>query len=84
MSKGKSKRRISAKTRVNELRRLGCDVKLHDDKGQHITVTMQDRRRVEWWPGTGRWATGGPGTVADGRGSMDELMEWIAGQHHAA
>lgn len=30
-------------------------VRINDTKGSHITIWIEEGRRIEWWPATERW-----------------------------
>ena len=30
-------------------------VRVNDDKAAHVSIWVDEKRRVEWWPGPGHW-----------------------------
>ena len=77
MGKGKTTRRVEAMKRLSEVKAITRSVVRRDHKGKHVSVTLLDGRRVEWWPSTGKWAAGGPGTAATHTGDVDVFLSWI-------
>jgi len=64
---------------ISQIRAIATRVDINDVHGAHVTVYI-GKRRVEWWPGNGKWAANGPGTSASHTGSFADFSTWLAEQ----
>lgn len=78
MSKGKTNRKKLAIRRMGEISALVHRVQPRDTRGIHVTVWLSPIRRVEWWPGSAKWASGMKGKVADMSGGFDDFLRWVS------
>ncbi|MEM1344120.1 MAG: hypothetical protein AAGI34_06005 [Pseudomonadota bacterium] len=49
---------------------------VNDPKYVHVTVWIAKDRRIEWWPGTGRWSTDGSKSP-EYRGNFPAFLAWL-------
>lgn len=64
---------------IADVRQIATRVDINDVHGSHITVWL-GRRRIEWWPGAGVWASRGPQTKADRKGEFAAFCRWLSRQ----
>lgn len=64
---------------IGRVRDISSLVNINDIHGAHITVYI-GKRRIEWWPGNGKWASQGPGTKPDNIGGFEAFISWLSSQ----
>lgn len=77
-------RRQFAMKHIQRVNRLAHKVKLNSVFGDHITVWVTAKRRVEWWPGSATWSTGSKGPGPDFQGEFDGFLQWMEDQPKVA
>lgn len=73
--------RQHAKKNIGLIAAVAESVRINDDFAAHITVTIGGRR-VEWWPGSGKWSTGAKGLKADQSGDFNDFLNWLQDQSY--
>ena len=73
-------RRAEAQRILHRLEDLVIHHKVNDEKGAHITLWLNRRHRIEWWPGACKWRDPRAGTM---QGTAADLVEFLRRQQPA-
>ena len=70
-------RRIEARRILKGLGGLIVHCRVNDWCGSHVTLWLNRRHRIEWWPGACKWRDPRAGTV---QGTAAELVDFLRRQ----
>lgn len=71
----KARRRMEARARLNEIEPHAMTIQPRHPDFVHVTIFLTGAWRIEWWPGSGKWANDGPKPTHSG--GFDDLLEFV-------
>jgi hypothetical protein len=74
------RRREEAKARLKDVTSLVHRHQVNREDMAHVTLWLDEQRRIEWWPGTARWAYDFGDETGRKHGDIDALIRFILEQ----